>query len=1057
MKKEILNLLKGIVFMSLWTFSLYAFAQNVTIKGTVTDANGESLIGVTVKVQETTIGTITDADGIFTLLNVHPNVALEISYVGMETQIIPLNGRVFINVILREDSETLDEVVVVGYGTQRKRDLTGAIASVSGDALGEMPVLSFDQALQGKVAGVEITQTTGAPGGNVNIVVRGISSITGGNSPLYVIDGFPIGSGGGGSDLSSFSSTSYSAAGLAGTTANKINPLSSINPNDIESIEILKDASATAIYGSRGSNGVIIITTKRGKQDKINIDLNVSYGIQQVSKKLELMNPREFAEFVVEGRDNAWIYSGGKASDPNEIRSQSTWVKPEYRNSSLLPIQGTDWQDVIFRAAPVQNYQLSASGGTEKVKYLISGGYFSQEGIVIGSDYDRFNIRSNIDVQLTDRIKLGSTISGSYGYGDFARTEGHLQYRGIIQAALASSPTIPVYDETGEPMTELGDPLGVPVENPINIDRHFSDRRNQTNVLTNNFLDFQIIDGLNFRTSLGVNFSYGQTKLWKSSKIGLGVTPTAPATAAVIDKKSFNWLNENTLNYRRIFNDLHDLNILGGLTVQKDNFNLLSAGATDFPTDYVTYLSAGTVNAGTNYDSEWSLVSLLGRVNYVYDGKYMLTATVRRDGSSRFGNQNKWGTFPSVSVGYRLSEEKFMQNLDFLSNLKIRLSYGEAGNNLIGNYAHIGLLTPADYVNNNNKEPGLVTNSMENDNLTWEKSKQFNIGLDLGLFNDRITLVADAYRDYKTDLLLAVQLPAASGFNSSIQNIGEIENKGVEIGLNTDNVISKNFRWSSTFNISANKNEVKKLATENARITNSSVQVTQVGAPISSFYLMKVLGVFKNQAEIESGHPLQHPDTQPGDLKFKDVDNNGTITSSDKEIVGDPWPDFTWGLGNVFSYKNISLSIFINGSQGAMTYMNLGETLINSAGVQNQLEMVNRRWKSESEPGDGLVPRAIRNNYALSMTPSSRLLFDASYIRIRDITLSYDFPERMIRSLHMQGLNAYFNISNLHTFTDYPGYDPEATVGGDNLARSGIDEGVYPLARTFSFGVKLSF
>ncbi|MDR1370661.1 MAG: TonB-dependent receptor [Dysgonamonadaceae bacterium] len=1036
-----------------------AMAQAKVVSGIVTDESGMSIPGVNVVVKGTSNGVITDLEGKYSIGNIEGSSVLFFSYMGYASVEVPVGNKTVVNVVLKEDTRSLDEIVVVGYGTQRKKDLTGSIVSISGEDLGEMPALSFDQALQGKVPGAQITQTTGAPGGNVNIIVRGISSITGGNSPLYVVDGFPVGTGGGGSDLSSFSVNSYTSANMAGNTANKINPLSSINPNDIESIEVLKDASATAIYGSRGANGVVIITTKKGKAGKASIDLTASYGIQQVAKTIEVMNPRDFAEFVAEGRDNAWIAanpSKNQASDPNDVRSSSTWVRESFRNPSALPLEGTDWQDVIFRLAPVQNYQLTATGGTDKIKYLISGGYYGQDGIVIGSNYERFSIRSNIDIQLTNRIKLGSIISANYGQGDFARTEGHLQHRSIIQCALASSPALAVYDEDGNPQNELTDPMGVPVENPINITRYFSDKRNQTDVLTNNFLDVMIIDGLTFRTSIGVNFSTSQTKLWKSSQIAAGQSTTSPATAAVHNWKNFNWLNENTLNYRKLLADTHDVNIVGGLTVQKDNVNFLSAGATDFPTDYVTYISAGTVNVGGNSNSEWSLVSLLARANYVYDGKYMLTATVRRDGSSRFGSKNKWGTFPSVSVGYRVSEESFMKPVTFISNLKLRISYGESGNNLIGNYAHIGLLGSSNYVDNNAILPGLVTSSMSNDALTWEKSKQVNLGLDLGLFNDRISLVADFYRDYKTDLLLAVQLPAASGFGSSTQNIGEIENKGVEIGLNTENILSKDFQWSTNFNISANRNEVKKLATEGARITNS-VYITQVGEPISSFYLMNVLGVFQNEADVKSGHPLQHPQTQPGDLKFEDVDGNGTITSNDKKIVGSPWPDFIWGLGNVFRYKNLSLSAYITGSQGAQTYMNVGETLINSAGVQNQLTMVNRRWKSESDPGDGLVPRAIRSNTFLGMQPSSRLLFDASYVRIKDITLSYDFPQSITRHIFMKGLNAYFNVSNLYTFTDYPGYDPEASSTGDAVTKAGFDEGVYPLARTYTLGLKVSF
>lgn len=1049
--------------LTLWVcFVIYGIAvasagplQQQVMKGKVSGDDGYGIAGVNVIEKGTTNGVITDVEGGYTLNLTTGNAILSFSFIGYIPQEVPVNGKQTLNILLKEDVKALDEVVVVGYGTQKKKDLTGSIASISSEDLGKTPSLSFDQALQGKVPGVQITQTNGAPGGNINIVVRGVSSITGGNTPLYVVDGFPIGTGGGGSDLGGLVENSYSSNGMANSTAERINPLSSINPSDIESIEILKDASATAIYGSRGANGVVLITTKRGKVGKTTINVNASFGVQQVAHKMKLMNPRQYAEFVAEGRDNAWIYAGGKASDPNEVRTSNAWVRPEFRNLESLPLQGTDWQDEIFRLAPVQNYQLSATGGTENIKYMVSMGYYDQSGIIIGSEYKRFNVRSNIEAQLTKRLKLGSTLSGSYGYGDFSRTEGHLGMRGMIQCALAINPLLPVYKEDGSYNSEMGDPLGAPVENPLYINQEFSDKRDMKEFMTNNYLDLEIIEGLNLRSSIGVKFSLNQIQLWKSSHIGMYVDQSSPATAAAIDKKGFNWLNENTLTYRKLFNKVHDLNAVVGFTVQKDTYNQLSAGATDFPTDYIHYLSAGTINTGTHYKSEWTMASLLARASYVYDGKYMLTATVRRDGSSRFGSQHKWGTFPSVSVGYRISEENFMKNLRAVSNLKVRLSYGVAGNNAIGDYRQIALLNVSNYVDANKILPGLAPASLANDALTWEKSKQTNIGLDFGLFNERISIVADYYHNLKTDLLLQVQLPAASGFGSSIQNIGEVENKGIEFGLNTVNMEAKNFQWTTSFNISSNKNKVKKLATESARIIDG-VHITEVGQPISSFYMMNAIGVFKDAQDVKD-HPVQHPKTQPGDLKFEDVDGNGKITTADKKIVGSPFPDFTWGLGNEFRYKNLSLSVFLNGSQGNKVYFSAGETLLNSAGVQNQLELSDRRWRSESNPGDGIVPRAVRNDYALGMSPSSRYLFDASYVRIKDITLSYDFESSLLRTIGLKGLNAYFNVSNVYTFTDYPGFDPEASQSGDKITKTGIDGGVYPTPRTYTVGLKLAF
>ena len=1024
------------------------------ITGTITDKNGEPIIGANIVEKGTTNGTVSDLNGKFSLA-IQKKTTLIVSFIGYQQREIEANGTEPLKVILSEDTETLEEVVVVGYGTQKKKDLTGSITSISKEQLGTNNSLSFNQVLQGKVAGVQISQTNGAPGGYSNILVRGINSISGSNSPLYVIDGFPIGTQGGG-DLSSFAQNSFSASSMSTSVADKIDPLSTINPADIESIDILKDASATAIYGSRGANGVIIITTKKGKIGKTTINADVSFGVQEVANKLDLMNPKQYAEFVAEGRDNVWIYSGGKATDPNSVRTSNAYVLDAYRHPESLSTKGTDWQDEIFRLAPVQNYQLSATGGTEGIKYMVSAGYYNQQGIVIGSDYKRFSVRSNIEAKLTNRLKFGSILSGSYGYGDFARTEGHLGLRGMIQCALALNPLLAVYNDDGSLTTGLGDPYNAPVENPLLIDREFSDKRDMKDFMTNNYLDLEIIKGLNLRSSIGATANLNQTKLWKSSKIGYYVSTTSPATAAAIDAKGFNWLNENTLTFKRLFNGIHDVNAVFGFTVQKDTYNFLSAGATDFPTDYVTYLEAGTINSGSHYKSEWSMASLLGRVNYIYDGKYMLTATIRRDGSSRFAKGHKWGTFPSASLGYNISEEKFMKNIKPISNLKLRLSYGESGNNAIGNYNHISLLNVENYVDNNKKVAGLAPSStMANNELTWEKSKQTNIGLDFGLFNNRISLTADWYYNLKTNLLMSVSLPGASEFTQSVKNVGEVENKGLEISLNTVNIEMNNFRWNSSFNISTNQNKVKKMYSEGAKLISGN-HITEVGESIASFYLMHVVGIFQNEEEIKN-NPVQNPKVQPGDLKFEDVNHDGKITTADKTVVGSPFPDYTWGFNNEFKYKNLSLSIFLNGSHGNDVYFQAGETILNSAGVQNQLAMVDKRWKSESDPGDGIIPRAIRSDYALGMSASSRYLFDGSYVRIKDITLSYDIPSSLLKKIGIKGMNTYFNVSNVYTFTDYPGYDPEASNSGSNILNAGVDNGTYPTPRTYTIGLKFLF
>lgn len=1048
--------------LSLWvSTAYYAAAQSTArslLSGKITASDdGGPLVGATITEKGTTNGTTSDASGNFKL-NIPTNAVIVVSFIGYTLQEIPVANRSEINIILQPNQQQLQDVVVVGYGTQRKKDLTGSIVNLSNKDLVPVPsATSVDQMMQGKVAGVQITQTSGAPGGNVNVVIRGISSITGGNSPLYVVDGYAIGTGGGGSDLSSFASSSYSASNIANSSAtNRINPLSTINPSDIESIQVLKDASATAIYGSRGANGVVIITTKRGKIGKPTITFEHSTGIQQLAKKLDLLTPQQYAEYVADGRDNAWVFAGGKATDANNVRSTATQVKPEFRNPSQIQ-NGTDWQDVIFQSGLVQNYQLSTSGTSRDVSYYVSGGFFDQKGIVIGSNFKKFTLRTNIDAQLTEKLKIGASFSGAHSYGDFARAEGHLQHRGLISAALASDPTIPIYDASGNYYSEFSSPTGIPVEHPLIIAAEFSDNRNNTNVFTNNYLQYELAPGLVFKSSVGVNYSNNITRLWKSSKVGLATSRTGAATAGVFEIKSLNWLNENTLNYRHKFGTQHDLDLLVGFTAQKNTDDVVQAGASDFPTDDVKYLAAGAVTSGTNYKSEWSMLSWLARANYTLAGKYLFTATIRQDGSSRFGLKNRWGTFPSFSAAYRLSDEDFMRGIKFVSDIKIRASYGISGNNLIPNYASQGLLGISRNVSNGQVISGVVPTSLSNDVLTWEQSVQTNLGMDVSLFQNRLSLTVDAYRAHKKNLLLNVILPAASGFSSSLQNIGEVENKGLELALNSQNINRGAFQWNTDFNISWNRNKVLALNAETARLATSDYQVAQVGYPISSFRLLNILGVFQNQEEVNNS-PKQHPRVQPGDYRFEDADGNGTITSADRTIVGTPWPDFTWGLGNQFSYKNLRLNISINGSQGNEIYFQGGEVSLNGAGVQNQLAIMNDRWRSESNPGSGQFSRAIRNDYAFGFSAgTTKYLFDGSYVRIRNVNLSYAFPQAIAAKLKLQALSLYGDVTNLYTFTKYPGYDPEGSTTGDNIARSGIDFFAYPNPRTYTVGLKVTF
>ncbi|MFD2960177.1 MULTISPECIES: SusC/RagA family TonB-linked outer membrane protein [Olivibacter] len=1043
--------LKLVFLTVLLLLSQTSMGQTKQIQGRVISSEGmQALPGVSITVKGRNASSKTNENGHFNV-NASIGETLLFTYVGFERREVLVGTDNNLSITLTPTAQILEDVVVVGYGTQRKRDLTGSIVNLSGKDLIPTPAASFDQLMQGRVAGAQITQTTGSPGGNVNVVIRGINSITGGNQPLYVIDGFAIGAGGSGSDASSFNGNSYSSSGMANNTVAKINPLSTINPSDIASIEILKDASATAIYGSRGANGVVIITTKRGSKGQSSIQVEASGGLQQVANKLDMMNAREFAEFVAEGRDNAWILAGGNASDPNEVRNGATSVKPEFRNPGSITTN-TDWQDVIFRTAPVQNYLFSTSGG-QQVVYNVSAGYFDQQGTIKNSDFKRFNIRTNLDVDLTEHLKLGVSVAGSHAYGNFARAEGHLGQRGLIATALANSPALAIYNPDGSYTSDLLDPFGVPVENPLLVIDEFSDRRYSTQVFNNNYLEYKVNDDLTIKTSIGINYNSNNTKLWKSSEIGQWGVKTSPATAGVNQQTSLNWLNENTVTYNKHLGEKHRINAVAGFSAQKDRFEILQAGATDFPTDYIHYIGGGNVNAGNNYISEWAMLSMFGRINYTFADKWLFTGTVRRDGSSRFGTNNRWGTFPSASVGYRLSEEGFMKNQQLINDLKIRASYGESGNNLIGNYAHIGLLGTTSYVNNGAPILGIVPAGLANAELTWERSQQTNLGMDVAFWNSRLNLSIDIYRNLKKDLLLNNALPAISGFLTATQNIGELENKGLEIALNTENIRSTDFSWSTNFNISFNKNKVLKLSTVGSRISNSTYQITEVGKPISSFFLLHAIGVFKDWDEVNSS-PLVTPNTQPGDVKFADVNGDGRISDDDKTIVGNPMPDYTFGFNNSFRYKNLTLNVSVVGSQGQEVYFQGGEILLNSAGVQNQLALANDRWRSPERPGAGLVPRAIRSDYARGQQFSSRYLFDGSFVRVKNINLAYRFPERLLKQLNVPGLTIYGDVANAFTFTNYPSYDPEVSSTGDNIAASGVDYFGYPLARTFTIGIR---
>lgn len=1014
----------------LLTLSQLLAQTPLLVSGRVTDEGGQPLPGVTVLVKNSSNGTTTNAEGTYRLSVPATNATIVVSYVGYLSQEIAVNSRSTIDVQLAPGDKTLNEVVVVGYGTQQKKDLTGAIATVGSRDIQKVPVSGFDQALKGQVAGLQITNTSGAPGGNTSVLIRGISSITGGNEPLYVIDGFPVNNAGFG------------------------NPLNTINPGDIESIDVLKDASATAIYGSRGSNGVIIITTKQGKSGKAKIDVNVYTGFQQVTKKIEMMNAQEYASWVTEARNASYLdnVAGASASDPNSKRASSYQIPVAFQDPSKLTT--TDWQDAIFRTAPIQNYQISASGGTENFRYALSGSYFNQQGIIISSGLQRYTFRANLEGKLSDKVSIGVNLTPSYTDQNDVNAEGHYGALGILSAAQSMPPFVPVYNADGSYSSYIVVTEGQPsIANPVQIANEYKIHPSQFRILGNAFATYSILKDLKLRVTFGTDINQFKRRSWTPNTIN----PSNPSTAEARNGEDNSWLNENTLNYKRQFND-HSIDAIVGYTAQRSYSNQTIATAGNFPDNLIPNINGGTVTSGSESTQIYTLQSFLARVNYGYKDKYLITGTLRRDGSSRFGANNRWGTFPSASVGWRVSEEAFMKGQSLVSDLKLRASYGLTGNNAIGNYRAIGQLGGANYVIGDVLTPGLGRSSFTNPELGWESTTQVDVGLDFSLLNSRLSFTADYYRKVNSNMLFTIQTPAVTGLTSAVVNLGKVENKGVELSMSSRNLVGA-FKWNTNFNITFNRNKVLEMSTDAERILSASggrpaYAVTQAGYPIGSFFGRRFLGIFRTEEEAKA-YTVQ-PNAHAGDVKWKDIDGNGVINDNDKEVIGSPYPKYYFGFNNTFTYKGFSLDIMTSGQVGQQVYNN--SFYLNNSGVQNNAQYVyDNRWVSPDQPGNGLFGRAIRGGKNDNTQYSSVYLFDASFWRIRNVTLAYALPNTLVNRLGLGGVRVYATATNLYTFTSYFGYDPETNVSGDSFTSFGLDFGAYPQARTVTFGVNLSF
>lgn len=960
-----------------------SYAQNITVRGTVKDQKGEPLPGVSVKIKGTALGTSTDINGAYTLRA--PGTAiLVVSYIGFKTSEIPVNNRSTIQIILSESNQQLDEVVVVGYGTQRKGDVTGAIGTISNKAFDSRPNTQFGSIIQGKTAGVQVVTPSGKPSTGLNIRIRGTSSINAGSDPLYVIDGVP-------------------------TTDTR-----SLNPSDIESISVLKDASSAAIYGAQGANGVVLITTKRGKEGAPKVEFNVYGGFSNVWKKLDVLNADQYHSLMT------------------ELGYTTDWSKYT---------ANTNWQDEIFRNGTAQNYQVALSGKNDKTTYYLSGGWVQQNGAVRSSQMNRYNFKVNLDQKVNNWLNLGTNVAYT-NYHDVDVTDNtNVNSGGVLLGALTTPPVIGIYNADGTFTSNPFQNWENPVASTDGSDRPYKNQR----LLGNAYAEITFIPDLKFRSSIGIDYSNAMSDYFLDpfrtsygrAKQGIGRNSTYLTNY---------WISDNTLSYKKNIGK-HNFSALAGFVAQKFRWENSSIEKNGFSGNAVTTTNAGSIIVSASNDkSEKTNESFISRLTYDFAGKYLVTANFRADGSSVFGPGKRWGYFPSFSAGWRLSEENFMKDLSFVNDLKLRLGWGIVGNDQLGDnrYAYLGQVgTGANYTIGGTILPGTYPSSIENLNLKWEQTEQTNLGIDLSVLNSRITFSADAYIKNTKDLLLNVPVPRSTGFDTGIQNVGKLRNKGLEFQISSVN-IDREFKWNTDFNLSFNRNKVIDLVGQQiltGYVANrDNATLIEEGQPLGMLYGYVAAGV----------------DPQTGMLLYKDKEGNSTQTPStdDRTLIGNPNPDFIYGLTNTFSYKNFSLNVFLQGSQGNDI---LNASRMETEGLldpKNQSTAVLRRWTTVGQITD--IPKAVANNYDNSRI-STRFVENGSFLRVKSATLSYNFASPLLSKIKLSGLKLYVTGENLITITNYKGYDPEVNFAGASNTIMGIDYGTYPQTRNLIFGLSASF
>lgn len=1011
------------LFITAIFISKVLFAQEqISAHGIVSGTDNQGLPGVTVVVKGTQNGTVTSANGQYSITAVSGD-SLIFSSVGFETQIVRVGNSPVINVQLTSGNKKLNELVVISYGTQKRKNITGSISQINANEMKDQPVAQISQKLQGKMAGVQINEASGRPGHGMSIRIRGAASINAGNHPLIVIDGQPV-----------------------------TEDLHSLDPDDIATITVLKDASATALYGSRAANGVVLITTKHAKPGESRLQLNVYYGIQQVPRRgrPDVMNGQEFAQFEKELYEDKikyeeWINPAtGTAEVPKVYQNPDQYGK------------GTDWYNLLIRQAPIQNYDLSFTQGGDKFSTFVSAGYFNQQGVIINSGYQRYSFRANNEFRPNDKIKIGFNIAPTVelDHNVLTNTDGTWQ---IIQAAVLTSPIAPAINSDGSlPLTATSYGL-FPNPNWYRVMKERQDNYKTTYLIGNAYIELELLKGLNFKTQANIDMAeQTHNNFVPSTSVGaIFVAPPQKATGLYGTYNKYSWVSENTLTYNTVIGN-HSIGVLAGYTIQKFRDYSSEASGTDYPDDAIPWLSAAATTNATSGSSAWSLLSMIGRVNYNYKGKYLLSAAIRRDGSSRFGEDRKWGVFPSISAGWIASDESFMDELSVISYLKLRGSYGLTGNNNIGNYTYASLLSTTNYVFENTLVPGKAITSLGNSVLSWETTKQLDVGIDIGLFSGRVYLTYDYYHKLTDGLLYQINLPLESGFGNVFSNVGAFKFWGHELAISSKNLTGK-FKWNTNFNISFNRNNVLKLGTENTPIgaygEYDDYWRTAVGHPVGQFYGYVYDGVYMTQKEFDSAP--HHATSAVGTVRMKDINHDDTITIDDRTFIGNPNPDFLFGLTNDFTYENYDLTVAIAGAVGGDLINGILPYTENLDGVFNVRKVVANRWRSPEDPGNGIIPRTLAGTTPLARAINSRMVSDGSYLTVKNISLGYTFDG--IKSKYIKKLRVYGSVQQAFVLTNYRGANPEVSTSGLDALHEGVDQTAYPVPRTYTIGLNLTF